>query len=175
MQVIAEVESLPTSSELEMRTTLFVGLVALATATPAAAQQPAPNDARAALRKGFSEVSGWVTKAAELVPADKYAYRPTPTVRTFGQLVGHLVDSYAYYCALAAGRNVEWADPAEKGPTDKTALAPKLKQATDACQAAYGAASGSVGPLVDNVGHTNLHYGNMITYLRLLGLTPPSS
>lgn len=158
-----------------MRRTLFVGLFTLAFSAPGWAQQPGASDARAALKKGFTEVSGWVTKAAELVPPDKYTYRPTPTVRTFGQLVAHLVDSYAYYCALASGRNVEWADPAEKGPTDKAALAPKLKQATDACTVAYASSSGAVGPLVDNVGHTNLHYGNMITYLRMLGLTPPSS
>ena len=158
-----------------MRTSLSVGFLMLANATVAVAQPPAANDARAALRKSFGEVSGWVTKSAELVPADKYTYRPTNTVRTFGQLIAHLVDSYAYYCAQAAGRNVEWGDPAEKDATDKATLAPKLKQATDACQAAYGAGASTVGPLVDNVGHTNLHYGNIITYLRMLGLTPPSS
>jgi len=158
-----------------MRTSLSVGFLMLVTANIAAAQQPPANDARAALRKSFGEVSGWVTKSAELVPADKYSYRPTNTVRTFGQLVAHLVDSYAYYCAQAAGRKVEWGDPAEKGATDKATLAPKLKQATDACQAAYTAGASTVGPLVENVGHTNLHYGNIITYLRMLGLTPPSS
>ena len=158
-----------------MRTSLSVGFLMVATANIGMAQQPAANDARAALRKSFGEVGGWVTKSAELVAADKYSYRPTNTVRTFGKLIGHLVDSYAYYCAQAAGRNVEWGDPAEKGATDKATLAPKLKQATDACQAAYAAGASNVGPLVDNVGHTNLHYGNIITYLRMLGLTPPSS
>ena len=158
-----------------MRSTVLAVVSSLILATAAAGQQASANDARAALRKGFSDVSGWVTKSAALVPADKYTYRPAPTVRTFGQLVAHLVDSYAYYCAQAAGRKVEWADPAEKGATDKATLGTKLKQATDACTAAYGAGTSVAGPLVDNVGHTNLHYGNMITYLRMLGLTPPSS
>jgi uncharacterized damage-inducible protein DinB len=156
-----------------MRRTLFAAVLIPTLASASAAQQPP--DARAALRKGFADVSGWVTKAADLVPADKYTYRPVATVRTFGQLVAHLVDSYAYYCAQASGRNAEWSDPAEKGATTKAALGPKLKQATDACQAAYASSSGVAGPLVDNVGHTNLHYGNMITYLRMMGLTPPSS
>jgi uncharacterized damage-inducible protein DinB len=154
------------------RTLLAAGLIP-ALASASAAQQPA--DARAALKKGFADVSGWVTKAADLVPADKYTYRPAPTVRTFGQLVAHVVDSYAYFCAQGSGRNVEWSDPAEKGVTTKDALAPKLEQATDACRAAYASGTGVAGPLVDNVGHTNLHYGNMITYLRMMGLTPPSS
>jgi hypothetical protein len=137
-------------------------------------QQPGANDAAAALRKSFTEVSGWVTKAADLAPADKYSYRPTQSTRTFGQQIAHIADSYNYYCARAAGRNVEWSDAIEKGPTDKATLTQKLKQATDACNAAYGGAS-QIGPLIENVGHTNLHYGNIITYIRMLGLTPPSS
>src|SRR5215203_3822382 len=44
-------------------------------------------DVSTELRNGFNEVNGWVTKAAEMVPADKYSYRPVDTVRTFGQLM----------------------------------------------------------------------------------------
>jgi hypothetical protein len=143
-----------------------------------AAQPPAPaprsDSATAAARRGFVEVSGWVSRAADLVPADKYSYRPAPTVRTFGQLVGHLVDAYQYYCARAAGRKVEWSDAVEKGPADKATLVQRLKQAGNACTPAY-AQSAEIGVLIENVGHTSLHYGNMITYLRMIGLTPPSS
>jgi hypothetical protein len=39
------------------------------------------------VRKGFEEVNDWVTKAADMVPADKYSYRPVDTVRTFGELI----------------------------------------------------------------------------------------
>jgi hypothetical protein len=139
----------------------------------AAGQQAGGADAAATLRKSFGEVSGWVTKAADLVPADKYTYRPAQSVRTFGQLIAHVADAHNYYCARAAGRNVQWSDAIEKGSTDKATLSEKLKQSIDACNAAYGA--GQVGPLVENVGHTNLHYGNIITYMRMLGLVPPSS
>jgi uncharacterized damage-inducible protein DinB len=135
---------------------------------------PQPNDAATLVRGGFAEVSAWVTKAAEAVPADKYSYKPVQTVRTFGQLVGHIADSYNWYCAQGAGRNIEWADPIEKGNTDKATLAAKLKQATDACNSVY-AGKGALLPLLQNVGHTNLHYGNIVTYMRMLGLTPPSS
>ena len=132
-------------------------------------------DAATELRKGFTEVSVWVTQAAEMVPDDKYNYRPVDSVRTFGQLVAHLVDSYNYFCARGAGNNVEWADPIEKGSTDKATLIPKLKQATDRCNEVYKGSSGRVGPLLGNVGHTSLHYGNIITYMRMIGLKPPSS
>jgi hypothetical protein len=49
------------------------------------APQSGAHDPAAGLRHGFGEVSGWVTKAADLVPADKYNYRSTSFVRTFGQ------------------------------------------------------------------------------------------
>ena len=139
------------------------------------AQQSGANDTAAALRYGFGEVSGWVTKAAELVPADKYDYRPTPSVRTFGQLIAHIADAHNYYCARAVkGRNVQWSEAVEKGSLDKATLAQKLKQSIDACNAVYGG-SGELGSLLGNVGHTSLHYGNIVTYMRMLGLTPPSN
>lgn len=100
----------------------------------AATQQPGDPAVAAALRRSFAEVSGYVNKSADLVPADKYSYRPAQSVRTFG----------------------------------------KLKQSVDACTAAY-AGTPSIAPALGNIGHTNLHYGNIITYMRMLGLTPPSS
>lgn len=138
------------------------------------AAQPAGNDTAVALRKSFGEVSGWVTRAADLVPADKYTYRPAPTVRTFGQLIAHVADAHNYYCARATGKNVAWSDPIEKGSTDKVTVVLKLKQSIEACDAIYSG-TGQAGALISNVGHTNLHYGNLITYMRMLGLVPPSS
>jgi uncharacterized damage-inducible protein DinB len=152
-------------------------VAALAVATAVSAQQPAAarNDAASLARGGFTEVADWVTRAADQVPAERYTYRPTESVRTFGQLVGHLADSYNYFCARGAGRTVEWADPVEKGKQDKATLVAALRQATAACNSAYAGSGGQLQPLMANVGHTNLHYGNMITYLRMMGLTPPSS
>lgn len=129
----------------------------------------------AEVRKGFEEVNDWVTKAAEMVPAEKYSYRPVDSVRTFGELIGHITDSYNYFCAHGAGNKVQWSDPAEKGKTDKETLLPKLKEAAGKCSAAYGANNAQLKPLFVNVGHTNLHYGNIITYLRMMGMKPPSS
>ncbi|HJR58668.1 MAG TPA: hypothetical protein VJ813_04700 [Vicinamibacterales bacterium] len=134
----------------------------------------ATDPSAAALQRSFVGVGDNVMKAAALVPADKYSYRPTESVRTFGQLLAHVADGYNYYCANAASRKVQWSDATEKGITDKAGLATALQQATDACNAAY-AGSGQIGSLIENIGHTNLHYGNMITYMRMLGLVPPSS
>jgi hypothetical protein len=127
------------------------------------------------LQKSFGEVSTMVTRSAEMVPADKYTYRPVATVRTFGELVAHVADSYIWYCTRASGRNVEWSDAIEKGKTDKATVTQKLRESLAVCSAAYGDTSSHVGGLINNLGHTNLHYGNVITYLRIMGLVPPSS
>jgi uncharacterized damage-inducible protein DinB len=125
-------------------------------------------------RQGFTEVSDWVNKAADLVPADKYSYRPAQTVRTYGQLVAHIADSYNYFCARATGRSVQWSDAIEKGSTDKATVVAKLKQSLEICNSAH-TSNGTAPPLVANIAHTNLHYGNIITYMRMMGLVPPSS
>jgi hypothetical protein len=95
-------------------------------------------------------------------------------VRTFAQLIGHIADSHRWYCANAAGRNTEWSDATEKGSSDKAALAQKLKESIDACNAVY-AGTGRTKDLMANIAHTSLHYGNIITYMRMMGLVPPSS
>ena len=147
-------------------------------ATPAFAQAAgagaADSSTAVALRRSFAEVSGYITRSADMVPADKYSYRPTPSVMTFGQVIAHVADSYHFYCARAAGRPAQEGDEIAKGPLDKATVVAKLKQATDVCTAAY-AARPVARPALTNIAHTNLHYGNVITYLRMLGMTPPSS
>lgn len=149
-------------------------LLSVATSFAQSTPEKAP-DVSTELRNGFNEVNGWVTKAAEMVPADKYNYKPVDTVRTFGQLVAHITDSYNYFCANAAGNKVEWSEAVEKGNTDKDTLLPKLKEAAGRCNAAYSSDKAQFRPLFVNVGHTSLHYGNIITYMRMMGLKPPSS
>jgi uncharacterized damage-inducible protein DinB len=155
-------------------------LLTASTAIARVPSDPAPrpraaDDPMAEIKRNFGEVSAWVTKAADMVPADKYDYRPAPSVRTFGQVVAHVADAYAYYCATAGGKKLEWSDAIEKGKTDKATVVQKLKETTASCTAAYGGSAAKVAPLIDNVAHTNLHYGNIITYMRTLGMVPPSS
>ena len=161
---------------MKLRILLILCCLLLSAASSRAQSTPekAP-DVSTELRNGFNEVNGWVTKAAEMVPADKYNYRPVDTVRTFGQLIAHITDSYNYFCANGVGNKVEWSDAIEKGATDKDTLLPKLKESVGRCNAAYGSGNAQHRPLFINVGHTSLHYGNIITYMRMLGLKPPSS
>ena len=150
-----------------------VGQPPLARSDSASAQARGA-DTNAMFAKGFAEVSGWVIKSAALVPPDKYSYRPVQTVRTFGELVGHVADGYDFFCGRAAGKDVQWSDATSKGKTDKATITQKLKQSTDVCAAVF-AKTGDPGQLLANLGHTSLHYGNIVTYLRMMGLVPPSS
>ena len=149
---------------------LIGGMLWLSAATAA----QAPDGVTKVVQGGFTDVSGYVLKAAEMVPAERYTYQPTKDVRTFGQMVAHIVDGYNYFCAAGSGTKIQWSDAAEKGATDKATLTGKLKQATTACQATY-AGKAQLGELIKNNEHTNLHYGNLVTYLRMMGMKPPSS
>ena len=145
---------------------LMLGVSIMAGTTTAAAQ-----GAPESVTKGFAQVADWIQQSAESVPADKYSFKPTEGVRTFAQLVGHIIDGYNYYCAAAKGP-VEWSDKAEKTAGTKAERMKQLAAAATACKKVSG---GNLDPLIENLGHSNLHYGNMIVYLRLLGIVPASS
>ena len=161
---------------MKVRILLMLGclLAAAATGFGQATPEKAP-DVSTELRNGFNEVNDWIVKSADMVPAEKYNYRPVDTVRTFGQIIAHVTDSYNFFCARGVGNKVEYTDAVEKAGTDKDTLLPKLKEAVGRCNAAYNSSNGQLRPLLNNIGHTSLHYGNIITYLRMMGLKPPSS
>lgn len=160
-----------------MRITILVSIcLVLAAGVQGHGQQPTAPTAHAAAKSGFEEVSGWLAAAAELVPAEKYTYKPVNTVRSFGELMAHGADGMNWYCGSAkAAQDTKWSDAVEKGKTDKATVVAALKAATAGCTAAYGSSTARIHRLMGNVAHSNLHYGNAITYLRMMGLTPPSS
>ena len=148
---------------------------ALASTPVSHARQTAPTP-QAAVKYGFDEVAGWLTASAELVPADKYTYKPVSTVRSFGELMTHAADGMNWYCGRAkAAKDVAWSDAVEKGGTTKAKVVAALKQSIQGCNAAHASATARFEKLMANVAHSSLHYGNVITYLRMLGLKPPSS
>ena len=161
-----------------MRTSLMLALclvIGIVAGSAGAQQAPTP---QAAVKFGFEEVAGWLAASAELVPADKYSYKPVNTVRSFGELMAHAADGMNWYCGSAkAAKDIPWSDAVEKDKAGvtKARVVAALKQATAACHAAYAAPTSRIDKLMANVAHSSLHYGNAITYLRMLGLKPPSS
>lgn len=167
-------------------------LIALAAPGIAAAQAKPPASSTSAVAQArmlFEQASTYVLQSAEDMPADKYSFRPTPEVRTFGELIGHVAGSQHMFCAIALGEKPPAEDAVEKAATSKADLVKAMRAANAACARAYrqtdAAATGMVDlfgekqtrlyTLMANTGHDNEHYGNIVTYMRINGLVPPSS
>ena len=58
-----------------------------------------------------------LAEAAESMRADEYSFRPTPQVRTFGQIIGHVVDANFFFCSQVAGEKSPAKLTTSKSPT----------------------------------------------------------
>jgi uncharacterized damage-inducible protein DinB len=136
-----------------------------------------------------------LAEAAAAVPAEEYAFKPTPQVRSFGELIGHVINGNFFFCAQASGRPMP-SGPNYERVADKASLVKALDAALDFCDDAYAATTDeNFGTLVKmiapasqpakdtargtllmfNVTHNNEHYGNIVVYMRLKGHVPPST
>jgi hypothetical protein len=144
--------------------------------------------------KGYYDtVVGNISKAAEQFPEDKYGWQPTPEVRTWGRLIAHIIDDNNGTCSAVAGieRPVQALDTGS-GPTPaganlkKADLTKMLADSIGVCGKAFATVNetnmmeragrrSKIGALIYNTSHTNEHYGNLVTYMRLQNMVPPSS
>jgi uncharacterized damage-inducible protein DinB len=161
-------------------------LLAVVTASPLLAQS---RSADSEVRDQWTTVSNYIARSAAAVPESSYTYKPVATVRSFSQLVAHVAGSQMMFCATALGETVPAEDAFEKRTMSKAELVKALDESNAYCARAYavdpGALSGAVkmfgqqftkgGVLVMNATHDNEHYGNIVTYMRMLGMVPPSS
>src|SRR5688572_25189488 len=116
--------------EATMWKSVLTGTVLLAVAASASAQQPqekssGADPAVAGLQRMYSMVKGYIGKAAEQVPEEKYSFQPTKDVRTFGQIIAHIVDAQTTVCSAAKGKEQPYSDATEKTVTGKAALIAK--------------------------------------------------
>jgi uncharacterized damage-inducible protein DinB len=156
---------------------------------PAAAHAQSGSAAVGTARSLWHQLTGYITEAAEDLPDSLYAFQATPQVRTFAQLFGHIAGSQYLFCAAALGEPPREEDAVEKTTTTKTALVAALKASTTYCERAYAQTDNAAQQstkifgedqtrlfaLMANATHNGEHYGNIVTYLRLNGIVPPSS
>lgn len=156
----------------------------------AQASTPAPADPiSASQNKMYTMLSSVVISAAEKMPEENYGFKPTTDVRSFGQLVGHLADSQHYFCSSVEGQ-IKPGGGAEKNKTSKAELVAALKEAVGYCSKIYASMTDAKGSemmkfmnqdfakltvLSANTAHDYEHYGNMVTYMRIKGVVPPTS
>jgi uncharacterized damage-inducible protein DinB len=167
-----------------------VAVAALWLFTPVAsfAQSASPMTANAKIQ--FGALSGFVLRSAEKVPEDLYSFRATPDVRSMAELFGHVADAMFSMCSAAAGTKPPRTG-IEKTVTAKPELVAALREGISHCNSVYDAMTDQKGStetvpfyfgptprlsvLYFVVTHTYEHYGNLVTYMRLKNIVPPSS
>lgn len=159
-------------------------------ATVAFAQdKPQENPLSAFNKRAYGQVKDWLLRSAEKMPEENYSFKPVDTVRSFGQLVGHVADAQYLFCSSVRGEKSP-APRIEQSKTSKADLVAGLKEAIAYCDVAYNGMTDAAAPqtvkffgadtpklsvLSVNIAHSAEHYGNMVTYLRLKNIVPPST
>ena len=137
-----------------------------------------------------------IAEAADAMPTEDFGFKPTPDVRSFAQLVGHVINPNFFFCSQAKGAARPTTTNFE-AVADKAALTKGLTDALGYCDVLYESTtdadfnqavtlSGFPGMnpktpttrgavLMFNTTHNNEHCGNIVAYLRLKGKVPPST
>lgn len=163
------------------------------------AQQAPPKDLPSSIGFIFGMEARDVISAAEAMPEDKYDFRPTQgaftDVRTFAEQLKHV--ACANFGFAAEIRKQTPPENCDKGggPDPSKTKAEILKYLRDSyaqmqqviqettpenmldgpCQGRYGCPNTRLGVLEVAVWHSGDHYGQIVEYLRMNGIVPPSS
>lgn len=176
---------------MRTRTTALVLAVLAAPALAAllGSAPPKPDPAVAAILPLYQATRGWIIATAEQVPEGTYGFKPTPEVRSIGELIGHLAGAQYLFCSTAMGEENPNKTDYEKTVTGKAELVAALKAGFAYCDKAYemsgpkvmeetglfGMKGSRLWVLNFNAVHNGEHYGNLVTYMRLNKMVPPSS
>ena len=166
-------------------------LLGLFAVSLAVAQNTPPANPYSTFNKAaYSRMQDTIVRAAEKMPEENYNFKPVDSVRTFGQIVGHIADAQYMFCSIATGEK----NPSlniEKTKTTKADLVAALKESVAYCTKAYDSMNDETGAqlvnlfgqmkaprlgvLTVNLMHDDEHYGNLVTYMRIKNIVPPSS
>jgi uncharacterized damage-inducible protein DinB len=151
--------------------------------------QTGPKNPLVASSQGlFSVAKGDILKSLDKIPDNLWSFQPTPEVRTVGQLFAHIADGQYEFCSAAEGKQIDKG--IEKTAKTKADVSAAVKEAFAYCDAAFAkmsdADAAALAPFLGrqlsrlsimdfNTAHTMEHYGNLVTYMRIKGIVPPSS
>ena len=169
---------------------LLAPAVALAQDKPAAVVPGPANPFSTWNKTAYAAVKHILLSSAEKMPEESYKFKPADTVRSYGQILGHLADSQYYFCSVALGEKNP-APKIEQTKTSKADLIAALKDAFAYCDKAYDGMTDASGTQMVKLFGTedtpklsvltvnqmrNLeHYGNLVTYMRMKNIVPPTS
>jgi hypothetical protein len=160
--------------------TLVVFLVILAV-FPALYAQPKADNPAESVRKHLASVDRRLLEMAKDFPEDKYDFRLKPEMRSFGEVLVHLVAGNIYVTQSAKGDpKAEWGELDAKKYPNKAAIVALLEKEFAASEAALKALPDStftntVDPYLSVTDHNSEHYGLLVAYYRASGLVPPAS
>ena len=171
----------------------FLIAILAAAAQPLAAQISAQSSVSSnnpmadELRQQWAASRRQMVRIAEAMPADKYGYRPTPEVRSFGEIINHVAGEGRMELEAVGG-----AEPGDPGRYDSlkdraeivralseyfdygtTVLAGITDQQAHATVTLRESQTPRWAVVVGAIGHNKEHFGNLVTYLRLNGISPP--
>jgi uncharacterized damage-inducible protein DinB len=162
-------------------------------AMPLAAQAPPANPVSQAIKDNWNEAKRNVRRSADVMPEAKFNFKPVDTVRTFGAILAHVAGAAYEFCSAAKGEKTPHSEGEfEKSAKSRAEIVKALDGAIAYCDGAVNAlddksaaaiVNGAFGgppaaraaAIIGNTGHFMEHYGNLVTYMRINGLVPPSS
>ena len=165
-------------------------LTAVASAQDATVQNTPANPLVTVSKAMFAIAKNDILGSVNKVPDEMWSFQPTPQVRTLGQLFAHVADGQYEFCGVASEEGKGPEKGIEKTVKTREETISALKEAFAYCDATYAkmtdaSAAGMtsffnmkitrLGAMDFNIAHTMEHYGNLVTYMRIKGIVPPSS
>lgn len=180
-----------------MLAALFIP-VPLSAQQAAAQQAPAPKAPAAGKTytftgeslRGYQNVQSNLAAAAEKMPEEHYAFKPTPEVKPFGQHIAHIALSQYGLCARLKGEANPKKDDKEETTRSKADAVALMKASTAYCEPLVAGltetSAAELMPMGEDkvakglipialISHADEVYGTMAVYLRLKGIVPPST
>lgn len=168
----------------------FIKTVFALTLLAASAAAQIKNPVANALKDIFPNRQKNTIAAVEMMPADKFTYKPSADQNTFAHLVVHMIGTNYLLCGNAAGLPAPTVEePKDTDGKDKliAALKASFKFCDDAIAKIDDSKLGEVATGPDGTDYSRAryalgiasnwadHYAQVSMYLRLNGLTPPAT
>jgi len=156
-------------------------LLALSAATAAWAQAPRkPPTPAEAIRNQFNYVNQKVLEMAKDFPENLYNYKLQPEMRSFGEVIVHILSGNVYATKVGRGEKASWDEVDPKlYPTKAEIVAAMEKSITESTEVLKGVPEDrfkeTLSPWLSVVEHSAEKCGLLVAYYRNNKMVPPES
>jgi DinB superfamily len=172
-----------------MTLALLPVLFAAAAAKAQEASGSVANPVTSTVKAQLTRYAKNMVAAADLMPAEKFGFKPTPEMNTFGHLTMHIAQSNNFLCSKISGTAAPDVKLTDTDAKDKLVAA--LKASFEYCTTSLANVDDSkLGEPMTLFGNRPAsraaalialsddwydHYGTQAVYLRLNGILPPTA